>query len=38
MVKHYEWIIKKARGDWISIIGDDDGVVNNFNKGGLHIR
>lgn len=30
MVKHYEWIIKKARGDWISIIGDDDGVVNNF--------
>ena len=30
MVKHYEWLIKKARGEWVSIIGDDDGVVNNF--------
>ena len=30
MVKHYEWLIKKARGDWVSIIGDDDGVVHNF--------
>mgnify|MGYP001230160592 CR=1 FL=1 len=32
MVKHYEWLIKKAKGDWVSIIGDDDGVVNNFFK------
>lgn len=32
MVKHYEWLIKKARGDWVSIIGDDDGVVHNFFK------
>ena len=30
MVRHYEWIIKKAKGEWITIVGDDDGVVKNF--------
>ncbi len=30
MSKHYEWILNKAQGDWISIIGDDDAVHKNF--------
>ena len=32
MSKHYEWILNKARGNWISIIGDDDAVHKNFFK------
>ena len=32
MSKHYEWILNKAQGDWISIIGDDDAVHKNFLK------
>jgi glycosyltransferase involved in cell wall biosynthesis len=30
MVKHYEWVLKKAKGEWVSIIGDDDAIVSNF--------
>ena len=28
--KNYEYILSLAKGDWISILGDDDGVMPNF--------
>lgn len=30
MINHFEFIIQKAKGDWISIIGDDDGLQPYF--------
>src|SRR5215471_19694655 len=26
MTLHYEWCLKQARGEWITILGDDDGL------------
>lgn len=30
MAAHYEWCIENARGEWITILGDDDGIMPNF--------
>ena len=30
MSKHYEWILNKAKGKWIFILGDDDAISKNF--------
>jgi len=30
MTTHFEWILKAAEGEWIAIIGDDDGVMPYF--------
>jgi glycosyltransferase involved in cell wall biosynthesis len=30
MTAHYEWCLSKASGNWITIIGDDDGVMLDF--------
>ena len=30
MTKHYEYCLENTRGDWVTIIGDDDGVIYNF--------
>jgi len=30
MAKNYEFILKHAKRDWISLIGDDDGITPNF--------
>lgn len=27
---HYEWCIKQANGDWITILGDDDALLPHF--------
>lgn len=27
MAAHYEFCIAKAKGDWVTIIGDDDGIL-----------
>lgn len=29
-VKNYEFLLKHARGEWITILGDDDGILPNF--------
>ena len=28
--KNYEFLLKYARGEWITILGDDDGILPNF--------
>jgi len=28
--KNYEFLLKKAQGEWIAILGDDDGLMPNF--------
>ncbi len=30
MAAHYEWCIENARGEWITILGDDDGIMPDF--------
>ncbi len=30
MAAHYEWCIENARGEWITILGDDDGLMPDF--------
>jgi len=30
MTKHYEFCISQAVGEWVTIIGDDDGLISNF--------
>jgi glycosyltransferase involved in cell wall biosynthesis len=30
MTLHYEWCLKQARGEWITILGDDDGLMPYF--------
>lgn len=30
MTAHYEWCLRQAKGQWVSIIGDDDGVMPYF--------
>lgn len=30
MTSHYEWCLQQAMGDWVTIIGDDDGVMPYF--------
>ena len=30
MAGHYEWCLRHAKGDWVTIIGDDDGVMPFF--------
>jgi len=30
MAKHYEWCIKHANGEWVTILGDDDAVMPYF--------
>lgn len=30
MTKHYEYILSKATGEWITILGDDDGLMPYF--------
>lgn len=30
MSGHYEWLLNQARGDWITIVGSDDGVQPYF--------
>lgn len=32
MSGHYEWLLKHAIGDWVTIVGDDDGVMPYFFK------
>jgi glycosyltransferase involved in cell wall biosynthesis len=32
MVEHYEWCISQSRGEWIAVIGDDDGLMPFFFK------
>lgn len=32
MPKHFEWCIHQAQGEWITILGDDDGVMPYFFK------
>jgi glycosyltransferase involved in cell wall biosynthesis len=32
MTKHYEWILAQAKGEWILILGDDDGLQPYFFK------
>ena len=29
-VRNYEFLLKYANGEWITIIGDDDGIIPNF--------
>lgn len=30
MVDHFEWVLDQARGEWMTIIGDDDGLMPFF--------
>jgi glycosyltransferase involved in cell wall biosynthesis len=30
MALHYEWLLGQAKGEWVSIIGDDDGLMPYF--------
>jgi len=30
MVDHFDWVIDQARGDWITVLGDDDGLMPYF--------
>ena len=30
MVEHYEWLLQFAKGEWITIVGDDDGLQPYF--------
>lgn len=30
MGSHYEWCLQQAKGEWVTIIGDDDGVMPYF--------
>lgn len=30
MTSHYEWCLQQATGEWVTIIGDDDGVMPYF--------
>jgi glycosyltransferase involved in cell wall biosynthesis len=30
MVDHFEWVVQQTRGEWVTIIGDDDGLMPFF--------
>jgi hypothetical protein len=30
MVQHFEWVLRQAKGEWITVIGDDDGLMPFF--------
>ena len=30
MAAHYEWCINNAQGEWLTILGDDDGIMPDF--------
>ncbi len=30
MVQHFEWVLRQARGEWITVLGDDDGLMPFF--------
>ena len=30
MVQHFEWVLKQAKGEWMTLIGDDDGLMPFF--------
>ena len=30
MVQHFEWVLRQAKGEWVTVIGDDDGLMPFF--------